>query len=283
MMSPVITLTTDFGEQDSYVASVKGVLLTINPEAVIVDICHTIEPQNIAQAAFIIGTTYRHFPAGTIHMVIVDPGVGSERRALAIKMASHYFVAPDNGVLSYVLEDVLPYSSARYVPEADGTLVKRNIDKNIQATVISNPEYWKNPVSPTFHGRDIFAPVAAYLSLGVPLTNLGEPTGHICSYNLPQIYRDLEGRLIGTVIHIDHFGNAISNIKVNDLKHEKVRITAGETVINGLSRFYAECEGLAAIIGSSGYLELSLKDGSASSYLGIQEGDTIIVESKSGP
>jgi S-adenosylmethionine hydrolase len=279
-MPPIITLTTDFGEQDVYVASVKGVVLTTNPNAVLIDICHIVEPQNIAQAAFIIGEAYRHFPVDTVHIVIVDPGVGSKRRSLAVKMASHYFVAPDNGVLSYVIDEVCPHSPAQPVPELAYSLEKRKIDNSIQAAVISNPDYWKHPVSPTFHGRDIFAPVAAHLSLGVPLTSFGKLTSSIRTLNLPKPYRDSEGKLIGCITHVDHFGNLISNITYEDLKSNKVRITIGNVTIIGLSRYYAECEGLAAIIGSSGYLEVSLRDGSAASYLGIIKGDKVLVEGR---
>jgi S-adenosylmethionine hydrolase len=277
-MPPVITLTTDFGEQDVYVASVKGVILTINPDAVLIDICHTVEPQHIAQAAFIIGEAYRHFPVDTVHIVIVDPGVGSRRRSLAVKTASHFFIAPDNGVLSYIIDEVYPYSPAQPVPELAYSLEKRKIDNSIQAAIISNPDYWKHPVSSTFHGRDIFAPVAAHLSLGVPLTNFGKLTSSIHTFNLPKPCLDSEGKLIGCIIHVDHFGNLISNITYKDLKSNKVRITIGNETITGLSQFYAECQGLAAIIGSSGYLEVSLEDGSAASYLGVIKGDKVVVE-----
>jgi len=149
----IITLTTDFGIDDSYVAEMKGVILSINPEVTIVDICHTISPQNIAQAAYILSTTNRRFPRGTIHVIVVDPGVGTERQAVLLINEHGYFLGPDNGVLSYVVEEA---------------------GEGIEAFAITNPSFWLSPLSNTFHGRDIFAPVAAYLSLGTSPQEFGD-------------------------------------------------------------------------------------------------------------
>ncbi|HXX59515.1 MAG TPA: SAM-dependent chlorinase/fluorinase, partial [Dehalococcoidales bacterium] len=156
-MGKIITLTTDFGLCDAYVAEMKGVILGIDPEAKIVDVCHTVRPQNIAQAGFVISTAYRYFPERTIHVVVVDPGVGSSRRAVLLHTPYADFLAPDNGVLSYVIQEALSQP-------VKGSTVK--LKPGISAVSLTNSTYWLPEVSSTFHGRDIFAPVAAHLSLG---------------------------------------------------------------------------------------------------------------------
>jgi len=259
-MSAIITLTTDFGLADAYVAAMKGVILGINPEAKLIDICHSIKPQNISQAAFVLGTAYQFFPERTIHVVVVDPGVGTGRRAVILRTPSADFVAPDNGVLSYVI---------KHVPRI--TLAKRpqrvRLAPGLEAVALTNPRFWRSPVSDTFHGRDIFAPVAARLSLGVPPANFGEKVTSLVTLPLLRPYRATADTLVGRILHIDNFGNLITNIKRDDLPKQAMTIEVGGHAVSGLSRTYEEGRGLLALIGSSGYLEVSLKDGNASALL----------------
>ena len=268
-MTAIITLTTDLGLADSYVAAMKGVMLGINPEARLIDICHTIKPQNIAQAAFVLSTAYQFFPRGTIHMVIVDPGVGSERRAIIVRTPVADFVAPDNGVLSYVIQQF----SARPI-EASQQI---QLGPELEAVAITNPQFWRSPVSPTFHGRDIFAPVAARLSLGLPPREFGEAIDSVTILPLSHPYRAPDGSIVGHILHIDSFGNLITNIKSDDLPQRAIIIEVGNQLISGLSRTYAEGRGLLALIGSSGYLEVALKGGSAGALLNAEVGDEVRV------
>jgi len=253
---PLITLTTDFGTQDPYVATMKGVILSINPGATIVDICHAIEPQNVAQAAFLLSTSYRYFPQGTIHVVVVDPGVGTERKALLLVTAEAFFVAPDNGVLSYIVEEA---------------------STEVKAFHLTNPRFWLSPVSDTFHGRDIFAPVAAYLSLGIPPHEFGESISSISTFPIPRPQTDADGVLIGHILHIDRFGNLITDIKRDDLPTGRLFIEVHGHIIDDLSRSYEEGEELLAIIGSSERLEVSVKNSHAATFLGAKMGDEVKV------
>jgi S-adenosylmethionine hydrolase len=271
-MSAIITLTTDFGLTDAYVAAMKGVILGINPEAKLIDICHTIKPQNIPQAAFVLSTVYQYFPQKTIHLVVVDPGVGTERRAIILRAPGADFVAPDNGVLSYVLRDC----SARPV-KSNVTPQQIELGPELEAVAITKPQFWESPVSPTFHGRDIFAPVAAQLSLGIPPVDFGEAITSVAMLPLPRPSRTTDGSVVGHVLHIDGFGNLITDIKKGDIPRTKGAITieVGNQSISGLSLTYAESEGLLALIGSSGYLEISLKGGSACAFLDAEIGDEV--------
>jgi len=273
-MAPVITLTTDFGTGDAYVASMKGVILTINPEAAIVDITHSVEPQNVLQAAFVLGSAHHYFPEGTIHVVVVDPGVGSERKAVILEAASAFFVAPDNGVLSYILDEV-GTRPARPSAPTSLNLEKRELGTGFEAIHITNPDFWRQPVSATFHGRDIFAPVAAHLSLGVPLSKFGDSTNRLNAYPIARPYQNAEGNLIGHILHIDGFGNLITDIRNSDLPTGELVIEIGNHRMRGLSQFYSQADGLLAIIGSSGHLEISLKNGNAAAFLGTKVGDEI--------
>lgn len=276
-MNRIITLTTDFGPSDAYVAAMKGVILTINPEANIIDITHSIEPQNILQGAFILNTAYRYFPKQTIHMAIVDPGVGSERQAIILKTSSALFVAPDNGILSYLINELshTGISSTQYTYN----LEKVNLKSGLEAAVITDPRFWRHPVSPTFHGRDIFAPVAAGLSLGISLYEFGEKITSLHIFPTPKPSFDPQGNLTGHILHIDHFGNLITDIKSSDLpgKGENVTIEIAGHRIQGVSSYYVQDEGLMAILGSSGYIEISLRDGSACDFLSMEVGDEIKV------
>lgn len=273
-MGAIITLTTDFGLSDAYVAAMKGVILSINPEAKLVDICHTIKPQNTHQAAFVLGTAYQFFPEGTVHLVVVDPGVGTERRAIILRTPAACFVAPDNGVLTYVIRD---YSTELIGNNTNQQKVRVGVE--LEAVTITRPEYWRSPVSFTFHGRDIFAPVAARLSLGLPAREFGDTITSLEVLPYLQPYRGPDGSLTGHVLHVDRFGNLITDIRGDDLQQAKQEITikVGDQLVHGLSRTYAEGERLLALIGSSGYLEISLKLGSAYDYLNVEVGDEIKV------
>lgn len=266
-MGAVITFTTDFGLADAYVAAMKGVVLGINPEARLVDICHTIKPQNIPQAAFVLSTAWEFFPRRTIHLVVVDPGVGTDRRAVILRTPEADFVAPDNGVLSYVIQK---YAAGRAV-------CSRQRLKGAEAFAITESCFWRTPVSSTFHGRDIFAPVAAHLSLGIPPSSFGEPVKSLMVLPLPHPRRMPDGTLMGNVLHIDNFGNLITNIKSRDLPAEAgvITIEVGNSTIHRLSSTYGKAEGLLALIGSSDRLEISLKDGNAAAFLNAAAGDGV--------
>jgi S-adenosylmethionine hydrolase len=255
----------------------KGVILSLNPKAIIIDISHTIEPQNILQAAFVLGTAYPYFPEKTIHLAVVDPGVGSRRKAIILKTDSAFFVAPDNGILSYIIDEHVKKhgKQARQMP---ATTEPRKLPSRLEAVAITNPGYWHHPVSSTFHGRDIFAPVAAHLSLGVPLPEFGDRLSQVHVFNIPRPYKNTRGDLIGQVLHIDNFGNLITNIRSSDLPPEKVSVAIGKHSIKGISQFYAGTKGLAAIMGSSSYLEISLKNGGAAEFLRAKVGHEIRIE-----
>jgi S-adenosylmethionine hydrolase len=264
----IITLTTDFGLTDAYVAAMKGVILGINPEAELVDICHTVRPQNVAQAAFIISTAYRYFPPGTIHLAAVDPGVGTARRAVILRTPDAYFVAPDNGVLNYVLKDY------GYVEKGQEPM---ELPPELEAVAITRPEFWRTPVSATFHGRDIFAAVAARLSLGHAPEEFGEEVSSLAVLPLAHSNRAFKGVVVGHILHIDNFGNIITDITSRELPRQDITIEIGSHLISGLSRTYGEGEGLLALIGSSGHLEIALKEGSASAHLGADIGAQVTI------
>ena len=278
-MGAIITLTTDLGLTDAYVAAMKGVILDINPEAKLVDICHSIQPQNMAQAAFVLSTAYPFFPRRTIHVVVVDPGVGTKRRAIILRTSSADFVAPDNGVLSYVIQEFSAEPA-----EGDSTFQQRELEPGVEAVVITKPQFWRTPVSSTFHGRDIFAPVAALLSLGFPPIDFGEAISSVTMLPLPRPYQALDGSLVGHILHIDSFGNLITNIKSDNLPQAKqaVTIEVGNQLIPGLSHTYAEGRGLLALIGSSGYLEIAVKGGSAHALLDTKVGDEVRIKQQPG-
>lgn len=276
-MGAVITLTTDFSPSDAYVAAMKGVILGINPDVTLVDICHTIEPQNIAQAAFVLGAACHYFPQHTIHLVVVDPGVGTERKAIILRTPAYLFVAPDNGVLSYVIAQSSWEDAAPVTTETSRIFETQlgDLPSPLQAIAITESRYWHSPVSATFHGRDIFAPVAAHLSLGIPPEDFGEETHSVMSFPTPHPANGGQGELVGHVIYIDHFGNLITDVTAADLPPGEVSINIAGHIIEGLSHSYARGEGLLALIGSSGSLEIAVKNGSAASFLGSSVGDTV--------
>ena len=258
--SRIITLMTDFGTSDHYVGVMKGVLLNINPQAQIVDITHAIPPQDIHAAAFLIDSACRYFPTGTVHIIVVDPGVGSERRAIVCQTETAYFVCPDNGILTHILHH----------------------EGRIRTVAAENSAYYLPQVSNTFHGRDIFAPIAAHLSRGVPMDALGSPIAHPIQLPIPRPELT-DNPIIGRVIWIDAFGNLITNISHGIVKSLEGRngviIRAGNAEINHLNRSYTESavgEALA-IIGSSDRLEISINQGNAAQVLGLKRGDAITI------
>lgn len=281
-MGAIITLTTDLGLTDAYVAAMKGVILSINSEANIVDICHTIRPQNIAEAAFVLSTASPFFPGGTIHVVVVDPGVGTERRAIILKTPTACFVAPDNGVLTYVVPEygVKPRAATTRKHLA-------GLGPGLEAVAITRPELYRSAgrtVSATFHGRDIFAPVAARLSLGQPPLEFGEKITTLTVFPIPRPHKGANGSLVGRIIHVDSFGNLITDVKSHDLPEvrETITVEIGGRLIKGLSRTYAEGQGLLTLIGSIDYLEISLRDGNASAYLNAGVGDEVKITTHKG-
>lgn len=254
----VITLMTDFGTNDHFVGVMKGVILNINPQVQIVDITHTIPPQDVHGAAFLINSTYRYFPAGAIHVVVVDPGVGSRRRAIVCQTDTAYFVCPDNGVLSYILGN----------------------DTAHRVVALGNTDYWLSEVSNTFHGRDIFAPAAAHLSRGISLSQFGDAVNNVVRLPI-QIPQVTKTAIVGSVIWVDRFGNLITNLTSDMLEsfgmNDGFVVKAGTAEIHRLNRAYAESEEgeCLAIIGSSGYLEISINQGSASQVIGLKRNDVI--------
>lgn len=266
MPTRIITLTTDFGTSDAYVGIMKGVILGINPHAQIVDITHDIPPQDVHEAAFLIHAAHRYFPKDTIHTLVVDPGVGSNRRAIACQTDNAFFVCPDNGVLNY--------------------LVGENSGLNalaVTAVTIENPTYLLPHVSNTFHGRDMFAPVAAHLSLGVPLADIGTPAHNLVQLPMPTVHI-ADDTLTGQIIKVDSFGNLITNISEADFvafteTASAYTIQAGDVCLNRLNRAYAESDTgePLAIIGSVGLLEIAVNCGSAAEHLRLKRGDAVII------
>jgi S-adenosylmethionine hydrolase len=254
----IVTLTTDFGSTDPFVAVMKGVILGINPEAELVDLCHDIRPYDIMEAAYVIAQAYRYFPPRTIHVVLVDPGVGTARRPLLVSADRYIFVAPDNGVLSliYAREEAL------YV-------------RHITAT-----HYFLEPVSNTFHGRDIFAPVAGWLSRRVETEKFGDLITDYTRFAAPQPKRVNEHSLKGVVVRVDRFGTLMTNLTPADLPElfrqnpAPFKMTLGKGEITQLKTAYADgAQGeVFAIVGSSGYLEIAANRASASQTLGVGRG-----------
>lgn len=251
----IITALTDFGLKDSYVGVMKGVILSINPEARIVDITHGIEPQDILEASFVIDESYRFFPRGSIHLCVVDPTVGSTRRALLVKNHGHVFVGPDNGLFSMLVDD----------------------DAEIRE--ITNKRFFLPHVSGTFHGRDVFAPASAYLSLGARFSEFG-PLVHD-PVNLPELRPNIvNGELNGRIVRFDRFGNAISNISTDILEGfleaDPFLIIVGDMSFASVSRSYCD-QHLTCLVGSSGYLEFGSFLENFREQTGIKKGDAVIV------
>lgn len=254
-----VVLMTDFGLKSSYVAQMKGVMLQINPEIEFIDLTHGISPQNIKEGAFVIGGSYKYFPKGTIFVCVIDPEVGMERKIVLLKADGYYFIAPDNGILTLVMEK----------------------EKETEIYSIENIKYFLEKISPTFHGRDIFAPVAAYLSLDTGLSEFGSKIEDLRKIVLKELIIK-ENEIQGEVIFMDRFGNAVSNIEGEYLREKNIDLTSlvvkfkGYYII-GISKSYADkgVGELLAIIGSNGYLEVAINKGSAEEECGIKVGDKV--------
>ena len=272
MTASTITFTTDFGYADPYVGAIKGVAIGINPDAALIDVSHAVEPLDIVHGAFVLAGAAPLFPKGTIHVAVVDPGVGTERRALAVLAEGQVFVLPDNGLLTFLLRDAGAVSGiaaeTRFLDSAEVA-----IPDGWSVIHLTNGAFWRQPVSPTFHGRDIFTPVAAHLSNGVDLSELGEPVDRIMCLNIP--VPDWDGDTIeGRIVRVDHFGNLISTIP-NDLVQTDVQVSVAGAIIVGLAPTFQAGVGLLALKGSSGYVEIAISGGSASGALRARVGDVV--------
>lgn len=252
---PIITLLTDFGHQDPYVAAMKGVILSLNPDAVLVDVTHAVPPQDIIAGAFLLGEAAPYFPPGTIHLAVVDPGVGTSRRGLAAKAGDQFWVGPDNGLFHLVFH--------------------RTTDLDMVS--VENRAYFRETLSNTFHGRDIFAPVAAHLSLGTPLHAFGPPLSDPVALPWPEASFSPEA-VRGEIIYVDGFGNLVTNIRGSELLPwlggSPHVIILGSLTLKGLVRTYGDvAQGeFLALIGSHGYLEIACAQGNAARRLGMSAG-----------
>ncbi|NMG19045.1 SAM hydrolase/SAM-dependent halogenase family protein [Brasilonema bromeliae] len=264
----MITMLSDFGDRDIYVGVMKGVISQINPELRVIDLTHQIPPQNIAAARFCLMNAYPYFPDGTVHLAVVDPGVGGRRRAIAVEFANGFLVGPDNGIFSGLLSQ----NPANAVVE------------------LTNPDYWRTPQpSRTFHGRDIFAPVAAHLASGVPLTELGNLIHRAALVQLDIVECILtETGIVGSIQYIDHFGNLVTNIPGSYVQGKTWCVKAGGLTMRGCETYGDVEVGDAiahtgdslraiALVESHGWIEIAINSGNAQSQLHLQLGDTIEV------
>lgn len=258
-MERIITLTTDFGLKDPYQGAMKGAILSVNPLARIVDITHLVPPGSILEGAFVLLGAARYFPEKSIHVAVVDPGVGGDRKPILVETKRFFYIGPDNGLLSPAIRE-------------DGV---------VRAIELANKGYFRDEVASTFHGRDIFGPVAAYLSLGAEPGDMGRAIEKIRALELPKTVTE-EGGLRGEVVYIDSFGNLISNIRREELSAldgAAVEVTVKNAALTGLKKTYGMVEkGVpAALIGSTGYLEVAVNCGSAADALGARLGDKVTV------
>jgi len=254
----LITFTTDFGLNDHYVGTMKGVILSINPGALLVDICNSVQSFDILDGAITISQAYRHFPSETIHLVIVDPGVGTARRPIVVTTEKHVFIAPDNGVLSFVYDQ----------------------EQRISVRHITADHYFLNPVSNTFHGRDIFAPVVGWLSKGVEIDKFGDTITDFAKFTPPKPKAVSEQLLKGVVLKIDKFGNIITNLTPEDVPQLfsenpppfKIIVNQQEITRLNLSYSMGKPQEIFAMVGSSGFLEICTNRGSAAKALNVVRG-----------
>jgi S-adenosylmethionine hydrolase len=262
MPAPIITFTSDFGLSDWFVGVVHGVIHGLCPEARVVDLTHDIPPGHVARAAFVLEAAVRDFPPGAVHLAVVDPGVGTDRRALVVEARGQVFVGPDNGVLEWALGDALARVHA-----------------------VTESRFFRHPVSRTFHARDVFAPVAARLACGEPIASFGARTADPVrlGHAIPAC---VDGRLVGRVMFVDHFGNALTNLTEQDLAaafpgvaEADLEVSVGSRVFRGLARAYRDARAgeLLAILGSSGRIEIAQVSGDAATRLGLGEGDEVSV------
>lgn len=260
MSSRFVTLTTDFGLADHYVGAMKGVLYSINPAATIVDISNSVQSFDLLDGALTIAQSYSYYPKDTIHVVVVDPGVGTTRRPILAKAGTHYFVAPDNGVLSLVYER----------------------EERVEVRHITSSHYFREPVSQTFHGRDIFAAVAGWLSKGMEPAKFGEPIEDFVRFTAPRAKAGDANQLKGVVLKVDKFGSLITNITPGDVAGifgGEFKLTVGNATVTKLVSNYAEgAKGeVFAILGSGGFLEISVNKGSAAQAAQANKGSEVVV------
>ena len=257
---PVIALLTDFGTRDHFAGVMKGVIAGICPRARIIDISHDVEPQNVAHGAFLLHVSRRYFPNETIFVCVVDPGVGTERRPVAVRAGGSWFVGPDNGLL-------YPEWESR-TPRTDDAIVE-----------LDNPDFWLDEVSGTFHGRDIFAPVAAHLALGVAATKLGVIIANLVELSIAKPKPLDDGTTELEVVHVDRFGNLVTNMRSDALPDGKdsVAFSIGRVEAVGVQANFASSEELIAVAGSSGYIELAAPGGSVAEALDAGLGATVIM------
>ncbi len=253
----IITLTTDFGYKDPFIAEMKGVILSIDPSATIIDITHDIEPFNIVEASFVIGSSFSYFPPGTIHVTVVDPGVGSERRPIIVEAGGRFYVGPDNGVFTDIVQRERQFRCFHVLSEA----------------------FMLSKKSPTFQGRDIFAPAAARLSTGIPPTEAGPVISDPVLINIPKP-KLAEGCLTGEIIYIDRFGNAITNITADDLQgfERKYEVEIRAQRIAPVNHYAQSSAGsLGCLLNSSGRLEIFSYLNNAAKLFGIEKADPVSV------
>jgi S-adenosyl-L-methionine hydrolase (adenosine-forming) len=266
-MSVAITLTTDFCTRDGYVGAMKGVIRSIAPGAVLDDITHRITPGRVDEAALVLENFHEFYPPGTIHLVVVDPAVGSSRRALAVASAGRFYVGPDNGVFEVVFR----------------------LKDQFTCYELTNEKYHRTPVSRTFHGRDIFAPAAAHLASGLNPEKLGGIIHDPVRLELSSPETDETGTMLaGHVVHVDRFGNLVSDLREQDLEcfsadKSRINVSCCGVEIPGVSDYYAQVEkgDFVALIGSSGRLEIAMRDGSAAEKLGEKTSNAILIIRKS--
>lgn len=256
---PIVTLLTDFGTEDGYVGAMKGVLLSGLPSLQVVDISHDIEPFNLRQAAFALLNYAAYFPAGTVHLVVVDPGVGTSRSGLIVKTPDHYFIGPDNGVFSFIYESD-SFEAYRILVDAFG-----------------------GGVSPTFHGRDVFAPAAVRLLRQEEIGNFSEPVTHLASF-YDRWKQEEDGTIVLRVIHIDHFGNIVLNFKRDDFERLKlprnVKIQFKTGFLYGINKTFGDVPTgrILALWDSSGFLQISQNKGNAARTLKMKVGDEVLLK-----
>lgn len=261
MANPIVTLTTDYGTGDHLVGVLKGVILKINPDVQIVDITHQVTPFDLLDGALAIASAYSYFPARTIHVVVVDPGVGTERRPLLVSGQNQYFIAPDNGVLSGVFEK----------------------EQNFVVRHLTSEHYFLHPVSKTFHGRDIFAPVAGWLSKNWQPSSMGDEITDFKRFAMPRP-KEGEGGMKGVVMKVDSFGNLMTTFRAEDLPEDalekgEVKLQLGSHAITKIVPTFANGNAGEAVayIGSGGYLEVAINKGNASKTLGVGRGAAVVL------
>lgn len=259
----IVTLTTDFGSTDHFVGTMRGVILGVNPAAQVVDLCNAVNSFDVLDGALTIAQAYKYFPADTIHLVVIDPGVGSARRPLLVTTSKHYFIAPDNGVLSLVMEH----------------------EERISVRHITSEHYFLQPVSNTFHGRDIFAPCAGWMSKGVEAEKFGDEVEDFVRFSLPKPKMVTEHTLKGAVLKVDKFGNLITNLTPENAPalfeaNAKIKLTVGQALVSGLRNTYAEGKSgeLFGVLNSMGFVEIACNRGAAANLAKAGRGTEVLVE-----